>query len=103
MSGTYSFIDVQASIVGPGGAFSLGYGEATAEEGITIAAANDNRALAGHRNLIVVEQLESGLGRTWVERRQAEVETPNAGRRNSVYVLFGGNGRDHVEGVDVRW
>ncbi len=45
MPGTYSFIDVQASIVGPGGAFSLGYGEATAEEGITIAAANDKNTM----------------------------------------------------------
>ncbi|MGU4704086.1 DUF3277 family protein, partial [Burkholderia cepacia] len=32
---TYSFQDVASTIVGPGGAFSLGYGEATAEEGIT--------------------------------------------------------------------
>jgi hypothetical protein len=35
---TYSFMSVQASIVGPGGAFSLGYGAAVAEEGITIEA-----------------------------------------------------------------
>jgi hypothetical protein len=33
---TYSFLDVQASIVGPGGAFSLGSGAGNAEEGITI-------------------------------------------------------------------
>lgn len=45
MSGTYSFIDVQASIVGPGGAFSLGYGEATADEGITIAMAGDKNTM----------------------------------------------------------
>ncbi|ALD93468.1 hypothetical protein CR3_4286 [Cupriavidus gilardii CR3] len=45
MSGTYSFIDVQASLVGPGGAFQLGYGEATAEEGITIATANDKNTM----------------------------------------------------------
>lgn len=45
MSGTYSFQDVQASIVGPGGAFSLGYGEATAEEGITIAGSNDKNTM----------------------------------------------------------
>ena len=43
--GTYSFIDVQASITGPGGSFSLGYGEATAEEGITIAMANDKNTM----------------------------------------------------------
>ncbi|KWR75318.1 hypothetical protein RN01_29845 [Cupriavidus sp. SHE] len=43
--GTYSFIDVQANIVGPGGSFPLGYGEATAEEGITIAMANDKNTM----------------------------------------------------------
>lgn len=36
MSTTYSFLDVNASIVGPGGAFSLGTGAGPAEEGITI-------------------------------------------------------------------
>ncbi|MGN5479522.1 phage structural protein [Cupriavidus basilensis] len=45
MSGTYSFIDVQASLVGPGAAFSLGYGSANAEEGITIAAAGDKNTM----------------------------------------------------------
>ncbi len=35
---TYSFLDVQASITGPGGVFSLGYGAGTAEEGIDIVA-----------------------------------------------------------------
>ncbi|AJC16810.1 phage protein [Pandoraea sputorum] len=33
---TYSFQDVQASIVGPGAAFSIGAGSATSEEGISI-------------------------------------------------------------------
>lgn len=33
---TYSFLNVAASIVGPGGNFSLGYGAATAKEGITV-------------------------------------------------------------------
>ncbi|MBR8344228.1 phage protein [Burkholderia ambifaria] len=42
---TYSFQDVTASIVGPGGSFSLGYGEATAEEGITIARAGDKNTM----------------------------------------------------------
>lgn len=36
MSNTYSFLDVQAAIVGPGGSFSLGAGAGVAEEGITI-------------------------------------------------------------------
>lgn len=37
MSTTYSFLDINCSIVGPGGAFSLGSGSGNAEEGITIA------------------------------------------------------------------
>ncbi len=35
--GTYSFLDVQASIIGPGGAFSVGSDAGAAEEGITTA------------------------------------------------------------------
>lgn len=33
---TYSFLDVQAALVGPGGSIQLGAGSANAEEGITI-------------------------------------------------------------------
>lgn len=48
MSRTYSFMDVNAGIVGPGGAFSLGNGSAVAEEGITIVATEDvNNMLIG--------------------------------------------------------
>ena len=39
MSNVYSFLTVNASIVGPGGSFSLANGAAAAEEGITIEAA----------------------------------------------------------------
>jgi len=41
MSQTYSFLDVAASIVGPGGAFSLGNGAGAAEEGITVVPSGD--------------------------------------------------------------
>lgn len=41
MSNSYSFLDVQAAIVGPGGAFSLGSGAGAAEEGITIEPTED--------------------------------------------------------------
>ena len=41
MSVTYSFMDVNAGIVGPGGAFSLGNGAGVAEEGITITPTED--------------------------------------------------------------
>lgn len=44
---TYSFLDVQASIVGPGGALSLGSGAGAAEEGITV-------EMAGEKNTMVV-------------------------------------------------
>jgi len=36
MSNVYSFLDINATIVGPGGAFSLGNGAGASEEGITI-------------------------------------------------------------------
>lgn len=36
MGRAYSFIDVQATIVGPGGSFNLGNGSGAAEEGIEI-------------------------------------------------------------------
>lgn len=35
---TYSFLDVNAAIVGPGGAFNLGAGAGASEEGITVTA-----------------------------------------------------------------
>lgn len=38
---TYSFMDVNAGIVGPGGGFALGNGTGAAEEGITIAPTED--------------------------------------------------------------
>lgn len=45
---TYSFQSVNASLVGPGGNINLGYGAAVAEEGISIAMADDkNRMVVG--------------------------------------------------------
>lgn len=38
---TYSFLDVQCAIVGPGGSFSIGSGSGAAEEGITIEPSED--------------------------------------------------------------
>jgi hypothetical protein len=43
---TYSFIDVQASITGPGGSFQLGYGSGTAEEGITVEMVADKNVMS---------------------------------------------------------
>lgn len=42
---TYSFLDTQASIVGPGGSFSIGSGDGVAEEGITIEPAGDKNTM----------------------------------------------------------
>lgn len=42
---TYSFINVAATITGPGGAFSLGYGSGNAEEGISVAMVDDKDAM----------------------------------------------------------
>jgi len=45
MSDTYSFMDVAASLTGPGGQIDLGYGAAVAEEGITIDPAGDKNTM----------------------------------------------------------
>lgn len=42
---TYSFLDVQAAITGPGAAFSLGAGAGAAEEGITVEPSGDINAM----------------------------------------------------------
>lgn len=48
MAKAYSFMDVTASLVGPGGSLALGYGSANAKEGITVKAAGDkNKMLTG--------------------------------------------------------
>jgi len=41
MSQTYSFLDVNATLVGPGGAIALGNGAGAAEEGISIVPSGD--------------------------------------------------------------
>lgn len=42
---TYSFLDTQCAIIGPGGSFSLGSGAGVAEEGITIEMAEDKNVM----------------------------------------------------------
>lgn len=44
-NGTYSFIDYNATLVGPGGAIDLGYGSANAKEGITITRTQDRNSM----------------------------------------------------------
>lgn len=43
---TYSFLDVGASIVGPGGSFQLGSGAGVADEGITAEYAEDKNSMS---------------------------------------------------------
>lgn len=42
---TYSFLDVQAAISGPGGAFSIGQGAGAAEEGISVEMTEDKSSM----------------------------------------------------------
>jgi len=44
-SNTYSFLNVQATIVGPGGSFNIGQGAAVSEEGITVDMVDDKDAM----------------------------------------------------------
>ncbi len=43
--GAYSFLDVNAAIVGPGGSFSIGSGAGAAEEGISVAMTEDKNTM----------------------------------------------------------
>src|SRR5690349_2622434 len=44
-SRTYSFLNVQATIAGPGGNFNLGNGAGASEEGITVEPAGDKSTM----------------------------------------------------------
>lgn len=57
---TYSFIDVQASITGPGGSFALGYGSGNAEEGITVVMAEDKNVMTTGADGQVMHSLHAG-------------------------------------------
>ena len=57
---TYSFMDVSATIVGPGGTVDLGYGAATAEEGISIAYTEDKNLMTVGADGKVMHTLRCG-------------------------------------------
>lgn len=65
---TYSFLDVAAAIVGPGGAFSLGADAATAEEGITIEMAEDQNTMTVGADGSVMHSLHAGRSGTLTVR-----------------------------------
>jgi hypothetical protein len=57
---TYSFMDVSATIVGPGGTFALGYGACTAEEGISIAMIENKSTMTVGSDGCVMHSLHAG-------------------------------------------
>ena len=60
MSIAYSFADVVCTLTGPGGIASLGYGSATAEEGITIEQAEDKDGMLIGADGEVMHSLHAG-------------------------------------------
>lgn len=61
---TYSFLDVNASLTGPGGSFSLSAGSGNADEGITIAMIEDKNTLVIGADGTPMHSLHAGNGGT---------------------------------------
>lgn len=57
---TYSFLNVQASIVGPGGAFSIGSDAGAAEEGISTSFVEDKNTMTTGAGGDVMHSLHAG-------------------------------------------
>lgn len=62
--GAYSFLDVQASIEGPGGAFQLGSGSGNAEEGISIEPGGDKNVMTVGADGTVMHSLKADASGT---------------------------------------
>lgn len=62
---TYSFIDNQASITGPGGSFSLSYGSGNSEEGITTSFVEDKNVMTVGADGTVMHSHHAGRGGTY--------------------------------------
>lgn len=58
--GVYSFMNVTASISGPGGSFALGYGSNNAEEGISVAMTEDKNTMTVGADGSVMHSLHAG-------------------------------------------
>jgi hypothetical protein len=61
---TYSFMDIAATITGPGGTFALGYGACTAEEGISVAMVEPKNTMTIGSDGCVMHSLHAGNGGT---------------------------------------
>lgn len=64
MGSTYAFADIQASIVGPGGSFSIGSGAGAAEEGISVAMVDDRSSMVIGADGTGQHNLHAGKGGT---------------------------------------
>lgn len=65
---TYSFLNVSASLVGPGGVINLGYGAQDAEEGLTVEMIDDkNKMDVGADGAIMHSLRASNAGRITVK------------------------------------
>jgi hypothetical protein len=64
VSSTYSFMDVAATIDGPGGKFALGYGSCNAEEGVSIAMVENKNLMTIGADGCVMHSLHAGNGGT---------------------------------------
>lgn len=64
MGRAYSFLDVQATIAGPGGAFNLGSGAGNAKEGITIEMTEDKNTMTIGADGTPMHSLHAGKGGT---------------------------------------
>ncbi|MBS4248414.1 DUF3277 family protein [Escherichia coli] len=64
MSGTYSFIDVSASLTGPTGSIDLGCGSANSEEGITVAMTEAKNTMTVGADGEVMHSLHAGKSGT---------------------------------------
>jgi hypothetical protein len=73
----YSFVDIGCSIVGPGGAFSLGQDAGAAEGGISIELAEDKDAMVLGADGSPMHSLHAGQGGT-VTVRLLKVSATNA-------------------------
>jgi hypothetical protein len=66
--GTYSFQDVQCTVVGPGGAISLGSSQAVANEGITIEFVGDRNTMTVGAGQEVMHSLHAAKPATFTVR-----------------------------------
>jgi len=99
MSFTYSFLDVQASIVGPGGSFSIGSGAGAAEEGITVEMVDDKNTMTIGADGTPMHSLHAGKAAT-VTVRLLKTSPVNS-NLSSMYALQTSAGSLHGANVLV--